>query len=133
MTFVDASVIVAIMTGEDDAAMLLAALEEASAPFTTAIGVFEATLGVFRKHRRPLEAVEEQVMQFLLRARITVFPISPEEAGLALSAFARFGKGQGHPAQLNMGDCFAYAAARQRGAALLCKGDDFPQTDIRRA
>jgi ribonuclease VapC len=131
MTFVDASVIVAIMTGEDDAAMLLAALEEASAPFTTAIAVFEATLGVFRKHRRPLEAVEEQVMQFLLRAGITVVPISPEEAGLALSAFARFGKGQGHPAQLNMGDCFAYAAARQRGAALLCKGDDFPQTDIR--
>lgn len=133
MTFVDASVIVAIMTGEDDAAVLLAALEEASAPFTTAVAVFESTLGVLRKRRRPLETVEEQVMQFLLSAGITVVPISPEEAGLALAAFARFGKGQGHPAQLNMGDCFAYAAAQQHGAALLCKGEDFARTDIRLA
>lgn len=133
MTFVDASAIVAVMTGEDDAAALLEALERARHPFTTPVGVFEATLGVFRKRRRPLEEVREQVMLFLARAGAAVEPIAPEEAGLALAAFARFGKGQGHPAQLNMGDCFAYAAARRQGAALLCKGDDFPQTDIRLA
>jgi ribonuclease VapC len=55
------------------------------------------------------------------------------ETELALSAFARFGKGQGHPAQLNLGDCFAYACARHHGAAMLCKGGDFVRTDLRLA
>ena len=49
---------------------------------------------------------------------------------MALAAFARFGKGQGHPAQLNMGDCFAYACARTRNIPLLFIGNDFSQTDI---
>jgi len=133
MTFVDASAIVAIMTGEDDAAALMEALDRARRPFTTSVGVFEATLGVMRKRRRPLEDVREQVMLFLARSGVGVEPIAPAEAELALSAFARFGKGQGHPAQLNMGDCFAYAAARRHGAAVLCKGADFAQTDIRLA
>ena len=67
---------------------------------------------------------------FAAGAGIAVVPISPVEVELALSAFARFGKGQGHPVQLNMGDCFAYAAARHHGAAVLCKGSDVAQTDI---
>jgi ribonuclease VapC len=50
-----------------------------------------------------------------------------------LLAFARYGKGRGHPAQLNMGDCFAYAVAKTHGAILLFKGEDFGQTDIRSA
>lgn len=46
------------------------------------------------------------------------------------SAFARYGKGRGHPAQLNMGDCFAYVAARAHDMPLLFKGDGFSKTDI---
>jgi ribonuclease VapC len=46
-----------------------------------------------------------------------------------LRAYARYGKGR-HPAALNMGDCFAYACARQLATSLLCKGKDFPRTDI---
>jgi ribonuclease VapC len=42
----------------------------------------------------------------------------------------RLGKGTGHPAQLNLGDCFAYAQARTFCAPLLFKGDDFSKTDI---
>jgi ribonuclease VapC len=133
MTFIDASAIVAIMTGEDDAAALLEVLDNARRPFTTPVGVFEATLGVMRKRRRPLEEVREQVVLFLARAGVGVEPIAPEDGERALSAFARFGKGQAHPAQLNMGDCFAYAAAQHHGAAILCKGDDFARTDIRLA
>ena len=49
---------------------------------------------------------------------------------LALGAFDRFGKGSGHPARLNLGDCFAYAMAKQHGVPLLYKGDDFSQTDL---
>jgi ribonuclease VapC len=48
---------------------------------------------------------------------------------LAVEAFDRFGKGR-HSAGLNMGDCFAYACARQIDTPLLCKGNDFPRTDI---
>jgi ribonuclease VapC len=61
---------------------------------------------------------------------VAVVPISPEAASTALSAFSRFGKGTGHPAQLNLGDCFAYAVARDRKTSLLFKGDDFRRTDI---
>ncbi len=57
--------------------------------------------------------------------------IEQADARTALDAFARFGKGRGHPAQLNMGDCFAYAMAVGRNAALLFKGNDFNQTDVR--
>ncbi|WP_375408871.1 hypothetical protein [uncultured Methylobacterium sp.] len=53
-----------------------------------------------------------------------------EDADGALAAFARFGMAQGHPARLNMADCFAYAAAKNHRVPLLFKGDDFPQTDI---
>jgi uncharacterized protein with PIN domain len=52
-------------------------------------------------------------------------------AETALSAFARYGKGRGHPAQLNLGDCFAYAVAKNHRRVLLFKGDDFDKTEIR--
>ena len=50
-----------------------------------------------------------------------------------LAACSRYGKGQGQPAQLNLGDCFAYAAARHHDTTLLFKGDGFSKTDIRPA
>lgn len=69
-------------------------------------------------------------MEFLGLARVAVVAIEPSAAHGALDAFARYGKGTQHPAQLNLGDCFAYAQAKSLGAALLFKGDDFSMTDI---
>ena len=69
------------------------------------------------------------VERFLNETNATVSVIDRQTAALAVKALARFGKGY-HPAGLNMGDCFAYACARQRGEPLLCKGNDFPHTDI---
>ena len=66
-------------------------------------------------------------------AKIRTVAITSEEADAALEAFARYGKGRGHPARLNMGDCFACAVAKNHHASLLFKGDDFTQTDIRTA
>lgn len=43
---------------------------------------------------------------------------------------ARYGKGRGHPAQLNFGDCFSYACARAAGVPLLYVGTDFAKTDL---
>jgi ribonuclease VapC len=61
---------------------------------------------------------------------VKVVPIGTAEADLALSAFARYGRGRGHPAQLNMGDCFAYAVAKSHRTTMLFKGEDFSKTDI---
>lgn len=52
---------------------------------------------------------------------------------VALDAFDRYGKGSGHMAALNFGDCMAYAIAKVLSAPLLYKGDDFAATDIRSA
>jgi ribonuclease VapC len=51
-------------------------------------------------------------------------------AEAAVAAHERYGRGSGHPADLNLGDCFSYALARTRGLPLLFKGDDFIHTDI---
>lgn len=56
--------------------------------------------------------------------------VGAEELRVGLDAYQRFGKRSGHPAHLNMGDCFAYACARTNGARLLYKGDDFARTDL---
>ena len=59
--------------------------------------------------------------------------MTAEHAELARTAHRRFGRGSGHPARLNFGDCFAYALAKATGEPLLFKGEDFGHTDIRSA
>ena len=133
MIVVDASAIIAILTGESESALLVAALDQAGGATTTPIAIYEATLGVRRKRRSGVTQAERAVMEFLRLARIVVQPIQPETAHLALEAFDRYGKGRGHPARLNLGDCFMYAQAKAGGASLLYKGDDFSKTDIESA
>ena len=128
--FVDASAIVAILTRESGFESLNVALEGATALHTSAVAIFEATLGVRRKRRCDVAQAQQVVMAFLAALRIDVAIIAAAEASGALDAFSRFGKGTGHPAQLNMGDCFAYAVARSIGASVLFTGDDFARTDI---
>lgn len=128
--FVDASAIVAILTREPDADALADVLESARAPITSPIAIFEATLGVCRKRHASVEEVEEDVREFLGVAGIRAVPLTDREAETALAAFSRYGKGRGHPAQLNLGDCFAYAVAKNHRTSLLFKGEDFGKTDV---
>jgi len=128
--FVDASAIVGILTDEPEAGSLIDRLERSSSPITSAIAVFEATLGLRRKLHVSVEEAELDVADFLAAARIELVPVSEKAATTALSAFSRYGKGCGHPAQLNMGDCFAYAVAWDNRVSLLFKGNDFSKTDI---
>lgn len=130
MIVVDASALVAIVMGEPDAEALARRLDTDDAPVTTPVAVYEAVLAIARQRAGGVSAARSDLDVLLSEARIRVVPVSPEEADIALSAFDRFGKGRGHPAQLNMGDCFAYAAARHRGAPLLFKGEDFSKTDL---
>ncbi len=62
---------------------------------------------------------------------IVIEPVTHEQARLARAAYRAFGRGSGHPAGLNFGDCFAYALAKARGEPLLFKGEDFARTDLR--
>ena len=63
-------------------------------------------------------------------AELRVEPVTHDQARIARDAYRDFGKGSGHKAGLNFGDCFAYALAKSTGEALLFKGNDFSHTDI---
>lgn len=106
------------------------AIEGSDEAITSPIAVFEATLGLCRILRSTVEDAAADVNEFLTIASIRYVPITADQAHTALGAFARYGKGRGHPAQLNLGDCFAYAVARDQNVPLLFKGNDFSQTDI---
>jgi len=130
--FVDASAFTAMLTDEDDAALLYERMEVYPRRITSAMAVWETTLAVAR--RLTLDIVESQmsVEAFLNTFGVEVVPIPPEARHDAIAAFVRFGKGR-HPAALNFGDCFAYACARHARGPLLYKGNDFSQTDIEAA
>lgn len=129
--FVDASAIVAIMMEEPGSRQLAERLESAAQPMTSPIAIFEAVLAIRRILQVSVEIASDRVDDFLAITGTRSISVTPDIAALALDAFARYGKGQGHPAQLNMGDCFAYAVAKKQDAPLLFKGDDFGKTDTR--
>ncbi len=128
--FVDASALVAILVREPGWEDLAGALDAAAQPITSAITVYETVLAVARLRDGDIEAARADVRAFLHAADMAVVPIETDDADAAVTAFARFGKGRGHPARLNLGDCFAYALARRHGVSLLFKGDDFSKTDL---
>ncbi|KQP12989.1 type II toxin-antitoxin system VapC family toxin [Methylobacterium sp. Leaf93] len=131
--FVDASALVAILTGESDASDLAARLEGATTLITSPIAVYESVLAIARTKQGGIGEARIDVEMFLAAVPIRVVAVTPLDASTALDAFETYGKGRGHPAQLNMGDCFAYAAAKNNGVPLLFKGQDFIHTDIAQA
>ncbi|GJD46348.1 Ribonuclease VapC42 [Methylobacterium cerastii] len=131
--FVDASALVAILAGEPGNASLARAIKAAHDPITSALAIFETASALARKNALAIDAAETETYAFLDLAGIRIVALGDEEVRDALAAYARFGKGRGHPARLNMGDCFAYACARVHDVPLLFVGDDFPQTDIHSA
>jgi len=129
----DASAIVAILSREPEFDSFLAAIERADHAATSPIAVYEAALGLRRKRHCSVAEAEAAVMEFLALACVVIAPVEASAARFALDAFARYGKGTRHPAQLNLGDGFAYAQAKSSSAALLFKGDDFSKTDVESA
>jgi ribonuclease VapC len=72
----------------------------------------------------------EAIEQLMTEASIDIMALDATHAFLAVQTFATYGKGRGHPAQLNLADCLSYACAKSRGVPILYKGDDFAQIDI---
>ena len=121
----DSSVAVAICLGEPTAEELINVLEDADSLRMSAVSVAEA--GIVLDSRRP-----GSFDSFMQALDIDVVAVDAEHAALARDAYRRFGKGSGHPAQLNFGDCLAYAAAIACAEPLLFVGDDFTHTDVQR-
>ena len=127
---IDASALVAIVTREPEAAAFARVIEDHSTRLCCAIGIWEAARAIARSRRITVSEAASALQRLQADLDLRVVPIGANEANLALDAHDRFGKGTGHPARLNMGDCFAYACAKANDARLLYKGDDFTMTDM---
>jgi ribonuclease VapC len=94
-----------VLIGIDRARLLARGPCHAQSPITSPIAIFEAALGICRKRHASVEEAEQDVGEFLGLAGVWTVPVTDQEARTALAAFSRYGKGCGHPAQLNLGDC----------------------------
>lgn len=125
---VDTSAVIAILFDEPRAERLGRALLAADRPRMSAASFVELSAVVASRalpqQRRRLDAL-------LDRLGIEVVALTPEHARLAAEAYRDYGRGSGHPARLNLGDCFAYALAAAEDEPLLFVGDDFTRTDLR--
>lgn len=141
--FLDASAVVAILTRENDAAELLSKISASRSSIRySSITVFEAVIAIARKNaitvhgdQRPtpphmIDEARQDVTAFMASINATEIdlPVGLHEA--ALNAAKTYGRFVGHPAKLNFGDCFTYAAAKNLKVPLLYVGDDFSRTDI---
>lgn len=131
--FIDTSAIVALLAGEPDAARYAGLIDRAGMPLTSGLVVLEAAMRLSSMLDLDPILVETRIRVLLDDAGITVVPIDGETATAAVAAFAAYGKGRGHPAQLNLADCLSYAYARTHSVPLLFKGNDFSTTDIQAA
>jgi ribonuclease VapC len=124
---VDASALIAILRTERDASRYARAIEAAYSRRISAVNYVEAAV-VIDGSRDPIAS--RRFDELVATAGLVVEPVTPEQARIARDAYRDFGRGSGHPARLNLGDCFAYALAKVTGEPLLYKGDDFSNTDL---
>ena len=123
---VDTSALLAVILGEPDAERFLDAMASAAELSVSAATLTEALI-VAEARQGPEASADLHAL--LADLECAVLPLDELQATLAHRAWVRFGKGR-HPASLNLGDCYAYAAAASLGRPLLYKGADFAQTDI---
>jgi ribonuclease VapC len=124
---VDTSALIAILRDEPQAKALAIAIASAENRRLSAANYLEAAI-VIDGSRNPIAS--RRFDDLLQEAEIVIEPVTEQQARVAREAYRDFGRGSGHPAQLNFGDCFAYALARTSGEPLLFKGDDFVHTDL---
>ena len=127
---IDTSAVVAILRQESGAEGLLRRLTAAGSRRISAANLLETAIVLEAKSG---ERGGEQLDLFLTRAQIEVEPVTAEHVRIARKAWRRYGKGTGHAARLNFGDCFSYALAHSLGEELLYKGADFTHTDVAHA
>jgi ribonuclease VapC len=123
----DSSALIAILRSEPEAPAFADAIENAAVRRISAASYVEAG-AVIDGSRDPV--LSRRFDDLLRDAQIRIEPVTEIQARLAREAYRDYGRGSGHPAKLNFGDCFAYALARDVGEPLLFKGGDFSSTDV---
>lgn len=124
---IDSSALIAILRADPDADVHAAAIEGAASRRVSAVNYVE-TAAVIDGPRDPIAS--RRLDELLAEADVAIAPVTPEQARLAREAYRDFGKGSGHSAKMNLGDCFAYALAKETGESLLFTGEDFIHTDV---
>jgi ribonuclease VapC len=119
---VDSSALIAILRREPEAERSIDIIAAAHKCLLSSVGLLETSMVL--AGRIAGSAAWARLDAFIQDAGMTVVPHNA-----ARDASLRFGTGR-HPAALNMGDCAAYALAKQANAPLLFKGNDFSRTDI---
>lgn len=127
---VDTSAIIAILRNEPAGSRCASILSEADIVRISAATYLEAAI-VVDGSRNPV--LSGQFDELIAAVEMMIEPVTAHHADVAREAYRMFGRGSGHPAKLNFGDCFAYALATESGDSLLFVGNDFRQTDIRAA
>ncbi len=124
---IDTSALLAILFDESDARSFAEAIQADAAPIMSAATRLELDIVII--HRLGAAGLEH-IDALMDAAGIDIEPVTAEQSSVAREAYLRYGKGEGHPAQPNFGDCFSYALAKVLQQPLLFKGDDFLNTDI---
>ena len=124
---VDTSALIAILRNEQDAMSYAKAIADASIRRISAANYVEIA-AVIDGSRDPVAS--RRLDDLLREARFVIEPVTESQARIAREAYRDFGRGSGHAARLNLGDCFAYALAKVLDEPLLFKGDDFIHTDV---
>lgn len=124
---VDTSALVAIIVGEPERTPFLEAILDDPAPKASAGTLLELGIVI---DRLADPVATRRVDDLVSTLGIEVVPVTAEHVTLGRAAYRDFGRGSGHRARLNVGDCFAYALARETGEPLLFKGDDFTHTGV---
>ena len=122
----DSSALVAILFKEPEAERLAATIRDTDTAAIAAPTLLETAIVA---EGRTLPGMAEKLDALMGAIRPEIVPFTAEHACLARDAWRRYGKGR-HKAGLNLGDCFSYALAKERGQPLLFKGEDFAATDI---
>lgn len=127
---IDSSAVLAILRAEPESSDFARAISAADVVRISAANLLEPAI-VMDGSR---DAVASRKFdEFIEESGVIVEPVTASQSRLARIAYRNFGRGSGHPARLNFGDCFAYALAIETGEPLLFKGDDFSRTDVRSA
>ncbi|MGA2882993.1 MAG: type II toxin-antitoxin system VapC family toxin [Bryobacteraceae bacterium] len=124
---IDTSALIAIALGEPSQTALLAAIEHSTSRELSSVSLLEA--GIILRSRLGEKSVP-LLYRLVQELGCEVIPYDEPQAKAAIAAFGRFGKGMGHRAQLNFGDCAVYALAALRGEPVLATGGDFKATDL---
>ncbi|MGD0732221.1 MAG: type II toxin-antitoxin system VapC family toxin [Terracidiphilus sp.] len=127
---IDSSALAAIFKREPDWRLFASVLDSANAVRLSAATYVEISVVVERLKDPALSNEIDDLIEYF---EIDIEPLTAAQAKIARQAYRVYGKGSGHPANLNFGDCFSYALARDKREPILYKGDDFAHTDLRSA